>query len=315
MKKIVQWGWAMWMVELRHLRTLQALRAQGSLAGAAEQLHLTASALSHQLRELEHGLGLPVVNRKTRPLGFAPAGMRLLALADQVLPQVHSAQRELARLAQGQAGRLLLASECHSCFDWLMPILNQYRQEWPEVELDFASGFEAEVHAQLLGGELDVLITSDRLHQDQLQYWPLFEYESRLVLPVGHALATAPSMDAADIAACTLIAYPVALERLDVMLGCLLPRQLQPVQVRTTELTPMLIQLVASGRGVAALPDWVVAPYEQKGWVVSRSLPVVTGGQPGLYRTLYAAARPDAGLPAYVQGFIAALQQGVRLSR
>ena len=102
------------MLEIRHLRTLHALREEGSLAAAAEHLHLTPSALSHQLKELEQWLSLSLLSRKTKPLQFSAAGQRLLQLADQVLPLVHNARGELVRLAHGQTGRLLLAPPRHA---------------------------------------------------------------------------------------------------------------------------------------------------------------------------------------------------------
>lgn len=290
------------MLEIRHLKTLHSLREHGSLVAAADHLCVTPSALSHQLRELEQWLDLSLLSRKTRPLQFSPAGVRLLALADQVLPLVNSARAELTRLAHGQTGRLLLASECHSCFDWLMPVLNQYRQDFPDVDLDFANGFEPEPHQQLKQGEIDLLITADNFSIEGILYQPIFEYESRLVMSPTHPLLSKDSVTPEDIAEQTLIAYPVEPSRLDIIAGFLAPKQLQPKHLRTTELTPMLIQLVASGRGVAALPDWVVRDYEQKGWVVSQRLPSTDGK--GLKRTLYAAFRAEDINHVYFQGFL-----------
>lgn len=290
------------MLELRHLKTLQALRDYGSLVSAAEHLHVTPSALSHQLKELEHWLDLSLLSRKSRPLQFSPAGIKLLQLADQVMPLISATRAELTRIAHGQTGRLLLASECHSCFDWLMPVLNQYRQDFPDVDLDFANGFEPHPHQQLVEGEIDVLITADNLDLSGISYQKIFEYESRLVLAPNHALLQEKVLNPELIAAQTLIAYPVEPSRLDIIAGFLNVHQLQPAQIRTTELTPMLIQLVASGRGIAALPDWVVKDYEQKGWVVSRRLPTQDGN--GLRRTLYAAYRQDDIKQAFIQGFL-----------
>jgi LysR family transcriptional regulator for metE and metH len=301
------------MLELRHLRTLHALRDHGSLAAAAEQLCLTPSALSHQLRELEQWLDLSLVDRKSRPVQFSAAGLRLLQLADQVLPQVTRTRSDLHRMAHGQTGRLLLASECHSCFDWLMPVLNRYRPDWPDVDLDFASGFEPEPHVSLKDGDIDLLITTDALPVDGIAYTALFDYESRLVLAPTHPLAQQDILSAADVAAQTLISYPVDPERLDIVAGWLAPLGLKPAYMRRTELTPMLIQLVASERGVAALPDWVVADYERRGWVMSRRIPVA-GGE-GLKRTLYAAYRQADQSLIYLDAFLKLMVQMTRSSR
>src|SRR5699024_4901353 len=116
------------MIEVKHLRTLVAIRDHGSLQEAAEQLHVTQSALSHQLRDLESRLNAPLLNRRTRPARLTTAALRIINLADEVLPMIRATEFELERLALGRTGRLYLAIECHSCFQWLMPALDTFRQ-------------------------------------------------------------------------------------------------------------------------------------------------------------------------------------------
>ncbi|MDO5651960.1 MAG: LysR substrate-binding domain-containing protein [Moraxella sp.] len=290
------------MLEIRHLNMLSTLARHGSLATTADELNLTASAISHQLKELENYYDINLVNRKTRPVSFTPAGKLVLQLADNILPQVARTKSDIRRLAHGQSGRLRLASECHSCFDWLMPILNQYRKTYSDVELDFATGFEPEPHQMLLDGDIDLLITASDLAIDGIYYLPLFTYESRLVLSPAHTLAAQETINPSDIAQQTLIAYPVEQKRLDIIAKFLEPAGISPKHIRTTELTAMLIQLVASERGVAALPDWVASEYEKKGWIVSRPL----GG--GVYCQLYAGVRHSSLGMAYIKGFLGLLE-------
>ena len=296
------------MIELRHLQMLVALRSQGSLAGASEELHVTASAISHQLKDIESFYDVELVNRRPRPLSFTPAGKEMLRLADTILPLVARTTTNIKRLAHGQTGQLRLASECHSCFDWLMPILNLYRKQWSDVDLDFSSGFEPEPHKMLMDNEIDVLITASKLPIDGIVYLPLFQYESRLVLSPTHLLAEKSKILPIDLINQTLITYPVEQKRLDIMAHFLSPADVMPAKIRTTEMTAMLIQLVASERGVASLPDWVVAEYEKKGWVVSRPL------GDGVYCQLYAGTRADSSELAYIQGFLALLKTVVKPS-
>lgn len=294
------------MLELRHLQMLVSLRSQGSLAGASEELHLTASAISHQLKDIENFYNIQLVNRRSRPLTFTPAGKEVLKLADSILPQVARTTTNIKRLAHGQTGQLRLASECHSCFDWLMPILNRYRKQWSDVELDFSTGFEPEPHQMLIDNDIDMLITASPLPIEGITYLPLFQYESRLVLSPNHILTEKNHISPQDLANQTLITYPVEQKRLDIMAYFLLPAKIMPNKIRTTEMTAMLIQLVASERGVASLPDWVVSEYEKKGWVVSRPL-----GQ-GVYCQLYAGTRTESTELAYMQGFLELLKTVVK---
>jgi len=295
------------VLELRHLKTLIALREHGSLVAAATDLCLTPSAISHQLKELDHWYGVEVVNRRSRPVSFSNVGERLLRLADDVLPQVQIAQTDITRIVHGQTGRIIFSSECHSCFDWLMPLLNQYRQQYPDVDLDFAAGFESNPHELLQNAEFDLLITADPIALKGIEYFPIFEYESRLVLSTTHPLVRKEKILVEDLAEQTLITYPVDKHRLDIMAHLFIPANIQPKHIRTTDLTQMLIQLVASGRGIAALPDWVVNEYEQKGWVVSRRLDCVS--PQGLRRTLYAGYRTEDKEKNYFEGFLKQLEK------
>src|SRR4051812_30321525 len=118
------------MLEFRHLRTLSALQSSGSLVRAAQLLNLTQSALSHQIKLMEERYGAPLFERKSVPIAFTATGSRLLALAETVLPAVEQDERDIARLSQGDHGQLRVALECHTCFDWLMPVMDAFRQRW-----------------------------------------------------------------------------------------------------------------------------------------------------------------------------------------
>ena len=203
-------------LEFRHLRTLATLRDTGSIAQAAERLHLTQSALSHQAKAIEDYYGLPLFVRKTKPLRFTPAGQRMLALADRVLPALADTERDLSRLAGGQAGRLFISIECHSCFEWLMPTLDAFRDHWPEVEIDILTRVSFAPLPALTRGDVDLVITSDPVDDDNIHYAPLFNYRGMLALAKTHALAAKDWIAPQDLAQETLIVYPVEHERLDV---------------------------------------------------------------------------------------------------
>ncbi len=288
------------MLELRHLETLLALAECGSLSKAAERLYLTQSALSHQMKALESHFGSTLVEKNVRPLRFTATGMRLLELARAVLPQVAEAGRDIARLAQGRGGSLRIAVQCHNCFDWLMPAMDAYRSLWPEVELDIISGFLADPLPLIERSEAELAVIHDKPpSRAPLEFSPLFRYESVALMSPKHRLAEKPWLEAADFADETLIAYPVPDEMLDVMNHCLLPAGVKPRR-RTAELTVAILQLVASGRGIAALPAWTIAHYLARGYVVSRPI-----GRGGLHCELYAATSRAGAQAAYIQEFIA----------
>ena len=287
------------MIEFRHLRTLVALRDTGSLVEAADSLFLTQSALSHQLKDLEDRLDCSLFYRKTKPPRFTSAGRRLLKLADEVLPMVKNAQRDISRLAGGETGRLHICIECHSCFQWLIPSLNKYRSDWPEVEMDLSGGFSFAPLPALFRGDLDLVITADPVDMAGISYMPLFSYEAMLAVSKSHKLAAREMVLPDDLETEQLITYPVERNRLDVFTRFLDPLAIEPMSVRTAELTPMIIQLVASSRGVTCLPNWALTEYLAQNMVFAKKL-----GDSGLWCTLYAAIREDQVEMAFMQDFL-----------
>ncbi len=287
------------ILEVRHLRTLVALRDSGSLVRAAQLLNLTQSALSHQIKLLEDRYGQPLFERKSVPPQFTAVGERLLALADAVLPQVEGAERDIARLVLGQGGQMRIAVECHTCFDWLMPAMDAFRTRWPEVELDIVSGFHADPVGLLHQGRADVAIVSE-VDADEagVDYHSLFGFEIRALLANTHPLVGKPHLVAQDFADQTIITYPVPDEMLDLIRQVLEPAGVRPPR-RTTELTVAMLQLVASGRGVAALPLWAVQSYLDRGYVTARPI-----GDKGLRGELHAACLPSLSAKPYPQDFV-----------
>lgn len=292
------------MLELKHLRTILELQETGSLTGAAERLSLTQSALSHQIKTFEDLLGQPLFVRKSRPLRLTPAGQRLLALAECVLPEIRRAEADLRRLREGIGGRLHIAVECHSCYDWLLPAMDAYRRDWPEVELDLITSKSFSALPALAEGQIDLVVTSDPTDDPALGFAPLFRFEILLVMARDHPLAGRRYLEPADLRDETLICYPVERSRLDVFRRFLEPAGIEPAGTRTSELSLMMVQLVKSGRGVAALPGWVLAAPLAEGQIAVASL-----GETGLWSMLYAGTRGADRQRPYLVGFIEAARR------
>ena len=289
------------MLELRHLRTLSALQSAGSLVRAAQLLNLTQSALSHQIKLMEERYGGPLFERKSVPIAFTATGSRLLALADSVLPAVEQAERDISRLSQGDNGQLRVALECHTCFDWLMPVMDAFRQRWPEVEIDLVSGFHSDPVELLRSGQADLIIGSDC--GPEFKVFPLFRFEILVVLAQKHRLASQRRLEASDFAGETLITYPVPAERIDLIREVLAPAGVQ-FQRRTAELTVAILQLVASRRGVAALPNWAVKNYVDYDYVLAKPV-----GAEGLWSDAFVSVPPALAAKAFVTDFVNVIRE------
>jgi LysR family transcriptional regulator for metE and metH len=296
------------ILELRHLKTLAALREAGNLLRAATLLNVTQSALSHQIKLLEDHHGTLLFERKSVPVRFTPAGERLLKLADAVLPQVAGAERDIVRLGQGVAGQLRIAVECHTCFDWLMPAMDVFRSRWPEVELDIVSGFQADPVGLLYSHRADVAIVSEIDPDETVDYHPLFRFEIVALVAKDHALAEREILEAQDFATDTLITYPVPDDMLDVVRQVLKPAGVETAR-RTTELTVAILQLVASKRGIATLPIWAAQNYLDRNYVLAKRITTE-----GLTGKLYAACLPETSGKPYLADFVSTTRESCYLN-
>lgn len=287
------------MLEIRHLKSLRAIAETSKLGLAAERVFLTQSALSHQIRALETHYDITLFQRSAQGLRFTPAGQRLLDLANVLLPLLEKAERDLIRLKSDQSGELRIVLECHTCFDWLTPVMDVFRRAWPEVEIDLVAGFHSHPWNLLHEGKADVVIGG--LPYNGLEKHPnlvstaLFKFEILAVLPKEHALRNKNRLVAQDFNDETLITYPVPEERIDVIKQVLKPEHIH-FNRRTAELTIAIMQLVASRRGLAALPSWGIQSYVDHDYVIAKPI-----GAKGLWSELYAIGTPEVMTRPYAQ--------------
>lgn len=296
-------------IEFRHLRTIKAIHECGGLARAADQLNITQSALSHQIKGLEDQAGVELFLRRSKPMKLSAAGLRLLRLAEQILPQVEAMQEEFSSLRDGRTGRMHIAIECHACFEWLFPVLEGFRKLWPDVDVDIRPGLAFDALPALLKEEVDLVVSSDPEDLNGVRFSELFDYAPVFVAASSHPLAQKPWVEAEDFRGQTLITYPVERSRLDVFSQLLTPAKVEPASVRQVELTAVILLLVASNRGVAVLPDWVVREVKYNSDYVTRPLT-----ERGITRRLYAATRETDVQKQYVADLIRlARQEATRL--
>ncbi|MBL3561227.1 LysR family transcriptional regulator [Rhodovulum sulfidophilum] len=298
-------------LELRHLRTIKSIHDAGGLARAADRLNITQSALSHQVKGLEEQVGMELFVRRTKPLRLSSAGLKLLRTAERVLPEIAALQAEFEGMTSGRAGRLHIALECHACYDWLLPVLDSFRKAWPEIDVDIRPGLSFEALPALAREEVDLVISSDPETIDGIGFAPLFDYEPVFLCAASHPLAGRAFIRAEDFRGETLITYPVERSRLDVFTGLLGPARVEPLAQRQVELTAVILMLVASGRGVTVLPDWVVR--EARSNADFAVLPLTEGG---LTRRMYAATRSEDTAKPFMAHFVRlARSEPVKLQR
>jgi LysR family transcriptional regulator for metE and metH len=286
-------------LEFRHLRTIRAIHQAGGLARAADILNMTQSALSHQVKGLEDQAGIELFVRRSKPMRLSAAGLRMLKLAERILPEIDALEEEFRALKSGKTGRLHIAIECHACFDWLFPVLEQFRHAWPEVDVDIRAGLAFDAIPALLREEVDLVISSDPVRLDGVVYNPLFDYHPTFVASKDHPLASKDWVGAEDFRDEVLITYPVSRDKLDIFTELLTPAKIEPRGQRPVELTAVILMLVGSNRGVAVLPDWVLRDVRSHADYITRPL-----GPKTITRRLYAATREEDAAKPFMAHFL-----------
>ncbi|MDG4811571.1 LysR family transcriptional regulator [Hydrogenovibrio sp. 3SP14C1] len=296
------------MIELKHLKTLQALQQEGSVNKAADALFVTQSALSHQIKQLEQSLNLKLFERKSSPLIWTSAGKILLKTAQDILPKLDQAEVTLKSLEKGEQGRLFIGVECHTCFEWLLPVMRAYQQEWQGVDLDIINSLANSTNTSALQNlknqKLDLVVTSDPMSMPELVFKDLFSFELVLVVPVGHPLSDLSWVSPEDFRQETLIHYPVPREKLDIFKRFLSPAGIEPIAERHSEMTLMMLQLVEGNKGICVLPKWLLETLSD-----FQHLPRVRIGSQGLWANLYAAIHRESENKAYLNSFIERVKQ------
>lgn len=287
------------MLERIHLAVVREVDRQGSLTAAAEVLCLTQSALSHTIKKVEQQLGTVIWKREGRNLRLTQAGQYLLGLSNRLLPQLEHAEQRMRQYAEGQRGILRIGMECHPCYQWLLKVVSPYLSTWPDVDVDVKQKFQFGGIGALFGYEIDVLVTPDPLHKPGLRFEPVFDYEQVLVVGRQHRLAGQSYVMPNQLSEETLITYPVAIERLDIYNRFLLPAGCTPRKHKEIETTDIMLQMVASGRGVAALPGWLVAEYAGKMAISSVRL-----GRQGIAKQIFLGVREADADIDYLKAFV-----------
>lgn len=295
-------------MDIRHFRVVKAIVEAGSIVKATEVLHLTQSALSHQLREAESQLGAPIFFRINKKLVLTPVGEKVLRGAHIVLGELDALAREVKELLGGEVGRIRLSTECYTSYHWLPAILRRFHAEFPQVEVSLNVEATHQPLPKLLSGHLDLAITSDPVPEPMLEFIELFQDELVAVVPAGHPWAARPYVTAQDFAAVNLIIHSLPLETVTVFQKLLTPAGVVPHKLTVLPLTEAAIELVRADLGVAVMAQWALKPYLQ-----SAGLCTVRITPTGLVRQQYAARLRNHEYPLYYECFLRFLAHEIQL--
>lgn len=294
-------------IELRHLRLVAAISAEGSLTAAARGLRLTQPALSHQLRDLEARLRTPLFVRASRRMVPTPAGEQLTHLALGILGQVRGfEQQALNGDFNAARGTIRLATECYTAYHWLPAVLRIFQDRWPGVELRIAPEHTSAPARALRDGALDLALVHRKTADRRLRFDPLFDDEQVVVVAPDHPWATRSFVPAEDFASEHLIIYMTADGTTSVTRDVLDAHGVTPARITRIQLTEAILELVGAGLGVSVLSRWAVAPAVRAGLVVAVRLT-----DTGFSRTWFTATRAHDPASPFHHDLVALLRKHV----
>ncbi len=320
------------MFEIKHLRTLITLAETGNISKAADELFTSPSALSHQLKDLEQRLNTPLFIRNTSPVKFTAQGQILLNLADDILPKINNALTELIELTELIKGKgekntvkqLNLAIACHACFQWLLPVTEQFLQQNPALKIEFVEQVFPEQYDHDSATTVDILFTDEKIANDGFIYQPLGTFEVVAVLAreseakesrakesgtEKNSLTSKAFLSAADFSKQALLTYPVKTKYLDIFKLFLnkesdkknynKAKTYKPKAIKQVANSHVILQMVAANMGITTLPDWLVHSLTKQSLVQTKHI-----GECGIYKTLYARYQADNKLADTIQQLI-----------
>jgi len=290
-------------LEIRHLKLVEAVAETGSVTRAGHRLHLTQSALSHQLRDAEEQLGVCLFERKNGRMSLTSAGERLLQAARTVLAELHRAESEIHQNGGVTKGLLRISTQCHTAYHWFPPRLLLFQKKFPGVEVQLVVEATSDPFQAILEGKLDLAIVNEPVRNRRIRYTPLFEDDVLIVVPPGHRFADKNFVAPEDFANEGLLVYPPKSDS-TLLTKILQPAGIQPRKIQEVLLTEVILEMIVGGLGIAALPRWAVSPHLSSGALLGVPL------QPPGYRWQWSVAQlRDAPSPAYAQEFIRLLAE------
>lgn len=295
-------------MEIRHLKLIKAIVEEGSITKAINKLHLTQSALSHQLKEAEIQLGTKIFLRQNKKMILTDAGGKLYEAAIEIINRLSATEKEIKSLVFGEVGEIRLSTECYSSYHWLPSVLKKFHHIYPKIELILATEATHYPLQKLLDNKLDVAIVSDLLKDKNIKYEELFQDEMIMVVSENHPWADKKFLVAEDFIDEHFFIHSLPLETVTVYQSFLFPAKISPKKITPLPLTEASIEMVKAEMGVMSMAKWAFRSYEK-----NNSLKAIKIGRNGLKRKHFIAYLNKNTYPDYFFQFIEYLKTEIHL--
>ncbi len=295
-------------LEIKHFRLVKAIVEEGSIANAADKLHLTPSALSHQLRDAELQAGAKIFHRVNKRLVLTEVGEKILSSANTILDQIDNIEEEVKQTIRGEAGSIRLSTECYTSYHWLPSVLKKFRANFSNIDVQIVFEATHKPIEKLLQGEIDLTITSDPVDSDKVEYIELFKDEMVALVSKSHPWNDKLYIEAEDFANENLIIHSKPMSTVTVYQKVLKPASVEPGDLTILPLTEATVEMVRADMGVTVMANWAMKPF-----LDGNQLKTVRVTSKGLFRQHYAATLEDKERPEYYDYFIKFLKEEIQV--
>jgi LysR family transcriptional regulator for metE and metH len=292
-------------LEVRHLRLVRAIADQGNVTRAAGRLHLSQSAVSHQLLDLERDLDARLFDRVGKRMVPTATGARLIAAARRLLDDLADVERELAAHRGDARVPLRITTSCFTSYNWLPLALTHFGDNHPQVELDIVLEATRRAMPALIADEVDLAIVTDPPRDESWARVELVASELIALASPQHPIVGRARRGVLRWGAlhdCQILVYDISdhdLGRLDEAVreswradsG---RRLATPIAVRKIPLTQALVELARAGRGVGIVDRWTIASQLGRDLVALSMMPRA----PRKFHAVWRRANPR-GLPMH----------------
>src|SRR6202012_4085070 len=261
-------------IALHHFRLVDTISKEGTLTKAAHTLHLTQSALSHQLKELEKELAVEIFSRQGKRLHLTEQGYRFLRTSEKILAEIKALEEDINNYKNGKTGKLSISMQCYTAYHWLPGIIKYYKKQWPDINIQILSDATRRPLEYLMNGDLDIGIIRTQMVNTKIRYEPIFEDQLVAVMCADHPLAKKPVMEIADFHGEELIfpLYDPSYQDTPVSESLIQAQKVKPKNLHRIHYTDASIEMVSAGLGITVMADWIVEPYLKDHNIITKPL-------------------------------------------
>lgn len=248
-------------LEIKHLRMVCAISETENMTRAAERLHITQSALSQQLKDIEDKLSTALFFRTPKKMILTPIGKKLLATATHVIERVEEAELEIAKTVSGERGELKVGAHCVFCYKWLPGVMQKFQSKFPNIQFEIGNAHD--VPREIESERYHIIITILALPEDRFTSMPLFSDQIVCIMPNDHPLSAQPFIKTEHFHGCSLISHAEK-EKNRFYQAFLKSEGIRPKKMMTVGPPQAIIDMVASGFGISVVPRWAIREALEK---------------------------------------------------